>query len=70
MGNVANPTHKYLKCGLKFSRPWERGTVFDLKETWHLLKEAATFFETQDMDSYRDAGQQQQDMNANISWWE
>lgn len=45
-------------------------TVFDFKEIWYLLKGGVTFFEMQDMDNYGDAGQQQQDMKANISWWQ
>ena len=48
----------------------EREIVFDFNEIWYLLKEGVTFFEMQDMDNYGDAGQQQQDMTASISWWE
>lgn len=67
--NVADRTYKLLQNGLKF-QDLEQGTVFDYKEIWYLLKEAATFFEMQDMDSHGDAGQQQQDVNASVSWWE
>lgn len=39
-------------------------------EIWYLLKEGVTFFEMQDIDNYRNVGQQQQNTNANIFWWE